>query len=149
MKNKIIRKRKEIEENIKILLAIESGSRAWGFASKDSDYDVRFIYVRKRDDYLQLNKMRDVIEWQIDDVYDINGWDLKKALTLLHSSNPTLFEWAHSPIIYKKENEWELVENILVEYFHPKKCLYHYLNTAKKTYSNMKEQVKLKNTSMF
>ena len=76
MKNKIIRKRKEIEENIKILLAIESGSRAWGFASKDSDYDVRFIYVRKRDDYLQLNKMRDVIEWQIDDVYDINGWDL-------------------------------------------------------------------------
>lgn len=102
MKNKIIRKRKEIEENIKILLAIESGSRAWGFASKDSDYDVRFIYARKRDDYLQLNKMRDVIEWQLDDVYDINGWDLKKALTLLHSSNPTLFEWAHSPIIYKK-----------------------------------------------
>lgn len=146
MKEKIVSKLKEIEdkENVKILLAVESGSRAWGFASKDSDYDVRFIYVRRLEDYLKINNVRDVIEWQLDDVYDINGWDLKKALTLLHSSNPTLFEWAHSPIVYKKEEEWQYVEDILINYFNPRKCLYHYLNTAKKTYSNMKEQVKLK-----
>lgn len=146
MREKILSKLREIEEkeNVKIILAVESGSRAWGFDSKDSDYDVRFIYVRKLDDYLRLDDVRDVIEWQLDDVYDINGWDLKKALILLHKSNPTLFEWAHSPIIYKKSEEWKLVEDILLEYYNPKKCLYHYLNTARKTYSNMKEQVKLK-----
>ena len=146
MKEKILNKLKEIEEkeNVKIILAVESGSRAWGFSSLDSDYDVRFIYVRQKEDYLRLDKVRDVIEWQLDDVYDINGWDLKKALQLLYQSNPTLFEWASSPIVYKKTIEWQYVEDILLEYFHPQKCLYHYLSTAKKTYKNMKEQVKLK-----
>lgn len=67
--NKIIeQKLKEIEEeeNVKIILAVESGSRAWGFASPDSDYDVRFIYVRETKEYLKLNEIRDVIEWQLD-----------------------------------------------------------------------------------
>lgn len=79
---KIKDKLKEIEEkeNVTILLAVESGSRAWGFASPDSDYDVRFIYVRPMEEYLRLNEPKDVIEWQLDDVLDINGWDLKKAL---------------------------------------------------------------------
>ncbi len=74
--NKIIeQKLKEIEEkeNVKIILAVESGSRAWGFASPDSDYDVRFIYVRKTKEYLKLNEIRDVIEWQLDGTLDING----------------------------------------------------------------------------
>lgn len=73
-------KLKEIEkqEHVTILHAVESGSRAWGFASPDSDYDVRFIYVRAREDYLRLDEPRDVIEWQMDEVLDINGWDLKK-----------------------------------------------------------------------
>lgn len=79
----------EEKENIKILHCVESGSRAWGFASPDSDYDVRFIYVRKRDFYLKLEKTRDVIEWQLDETLDINGWDLQKALRLLYKSNPT------------------------------------------------------------
>ena len=76
----IIRKKlKEIEqkENVKIIMAVESGSRAWGFASPDSDYDVRFVYVRRPEDYLRLEKTKDVIEWQLYDVLDINGWDLK------------------------------------------------------------------------
>lgn len=81
MKDIILRELKKIEEqeNVKIIMAIESGSRAWGFASPDSDYDVRFIYVRKEEDYLKLEKTRDVIEWKLDDVLDINGWDIKKA----------------------------------------------------------------------
>lgn len=85
-------RRIEEEEHIKILLAVESGSRAWGFASPDSDYDVRFIYIKRKDDYLRLDAVRDVIELPIDDVLDINGWDLQKTLRLLYKSNPTLFE---------------------------------------------------------
>ena len=82
----------EKRENIKILHCVESGSRAWGFSSPDSDYDVRFIYVRPKEYYLRLDKTRDVIEWQLDETLDINGWDLQKMLRLLHGSNPTVFE---------------------------------------------------------
>ena len=92
-------RRIEEEESIKILLAVESGSRAWGFASPDSDYDVRFIYIRRMEDYLKLEKVRDVIELPMDDVLDMNGWDLQKTLRLLYKSNPTLFEWFSSPIV--------------------------------------------------
>lgn len=94
MREKIQEQLRRIEEaeNIKILLSVESGSRAWGFASPDSDYDVRFIYIRRLEDYLRLDTNRDVIELPIDDVLDINGWDLQKTLRLLHKSNPTLFE---------------------------------------------------------
>ena len=67
----------EKRENCRILLAVESGSRAWGFASPDSDYDVRFIYVRDKESYLKLNRPRDVIELPINDVLDINGWDVE------------------------------------------------------------------------
>ena len=89
MKEVILRKLNEIEraENVRILLAVESGSRAWGFASPDSDYDVRFIYVRPKTDYLRLEPIRDVIEYPLDDVLDINGWDLSKVLRLLRKSN--------------------------------------------------------------
>lgn len=121
----------EKQENVKILHCVESGSRAWGFASPDSDFDVRFIYVRPKEFYLRLDKTRDVIEWQLDDVLDINGWDLQKALVLLHKSNPTLFEWNNSPIIYKTTPEWKKISNIISHYFQQKSGLYHYLNTAK------------------
>ncbi len=109
IKQIIDKKLNEIEEreNIKILHCIESGSRAWGFPSPDSDYDVRFIYVRPKEYYLKLEKTRDVIEWQLDDTLDINGWDLQKALRLLHNSNPTVFEWNNSPIVYRTTKEWE------------------------------------------
>ncbi len=141
-------KLKEIEEkeNIKILHCVESGSRAWGFASPDSDYDVRFIYVRPKDFYLRLDKTRDVIEWQLDDVYDINGWDLKKALQLLHSSNPTLFEWNLSPIVYKTTPEWQEISKVIDNYFLQKNGLYHYLSTAKSNYREYlkSETIKIK-----
>ena len=80
--NEINEKLDEIErtEGVRVLHAVESGSRAWGFASLDSDYDVRFVYVRPKEDYLRLDEPRDVIEWQLDEVLDINGWDLIKAV---------------------------------------------------------------------
>ena len=80
MKDIICEKIKEMEqrENIKVLYAVESGSRAWGFESPDSDFDARFIYVRPKEFYLRLDKIRDVIEWQLDETLDINGWDLRK-----------------------------------------------------------------------
>jgi predicted nucleotidyltransferase len=129
-------KLKEIEqkENVKIIHCVESGSRAWGFASPDSDYDVRFIYVRPREFYLRLDKTRDVIEWQLDDTLDINGWDISKALSLLYKSNPTLFEWNGSPIIYKTTEQWQRIAHIINSYFVEKSGLYHYLSTAKSNY---------------
>lgn len=148
MKETILAKLDEIEarESIKILHCIESGSRAWGFASPDSDYDVRFIYVRPKEFYLRLDKTRDVIEWQLDEILDINGWDIKKALTLLHSSNPTLFEWNSSPIVYRTTEKWQQLSAVINQYFLAKPGLYHYLSTAKRNYREhlMDETVKLK-----
>ena len=136
MEELIKSKLREIEEkeNVKILHSVESGSRAWGFASPDSDYDVRFIYVRPKEFYLRLDKTRDVIEWQLDDTLDINGWDISKALLLLYKSNPTLFEWNSSPIVYKTTDEWKSVSSIINKYFVAKSGLYHYLSTAKSNY---------------
>jgi predicted nucleotidyltransferase len=136
MREVIAQKLQEIEEyeNVKILHCVESGSRAWGFASPDSDYDVRFIYVRPLEHYLRLDQARDVIEWQLDDTLDINGWDIKKALTLLHKSNPTLFEWNSSPIVYKTTDEWQKIADVISQYFMAKSGLYHYLSTAKSNY---------------
>lgn len=124
----------EKQENVRILHCVESGSRAWGFASPDSDFDVRFIYIRPKDFYLRLDKTRDVIEWQLDEILDINGWDLQKALVLLHKSNPTLFEWNNSPIVYRTTPEWKAISNIISQYFQQKSGLYHYLSTAKSNY---------------
>ena len=93
-------KLKEIEEkeNVRILHAVESGSRAWGFASPDSDYDVRFIYVRPLEYYLRLEAKPDFMDWELDETLDMNGWDLSKALQHFHKSNATLFEWVNSPV---------------------------------------------------
>lgn len=124
----------EEKENIKILYCVESGSRAWGFPSPDSDYDVRFIYVRPLEDYLRLDKTRDVIEWQLDETLDINGWDLQKMLSLLYNSNPTVYEWRNSPIVYKTSTEWEKISNLIDDYFSVKTGIYHYLSMAKTNY---------------
>ena len=85
MKEIIQKKLEEIEkqEHVKIILAVESGSRAWGFDSADSDYDVRFLYVREPEMYLKLDNIRDVIEWQLDEVFDISGWDIKKGIAIV------------------------------------------------------------------
>ncbi len=124
----------EHEHNIRILHAVESGSRAWGFASPDSDYDVRFIYVRPVDFYLKLENTRDVIELPINDLLDINGWDLNKTLRLLHGSNPSVFEWFKSPIVYKETEFSEEFINIMERYFIAKSGLYHYLHMAEGNY---------------
>jgi uncharacterized protein len=90
----------QAEEDVQILMAVESGSRAWGFPSPDSDYDVRFVYLRKRDWYLNLQTGRDVIERPIVDEIDLNGWDIRKALGLMLKSNAIVSEWIESPIRY-------------------------------------------------
>lgn len=91
----------EARENVRILLAVESGSRAWGFASTDSDYDVRFVYVRRMLDYLALHERRDVLEYPLEGELDFSGWDLRKALKLGLAWNPALVKWLTSPIIYR------------------------------------------------
>lgn len=136
MREKIQEQLRRIEEaeNIKILFAVESGSRAWGFASPDSDYDVRFIYIRRLEDYLRLNTIRDVIELPIDDALDINGWDLQKTLRLLHKSNPTLFEWFSSPIVYQETEFADKFRDLMMHYFSSKKTMYHYVSMAEENY---------------
>lgn len=137
----------EEEEGVRILYACESGSRAWGFPSKDSDYDVRFIYIRPVDWYLSIFDKRDVIERPISDMLDINGWDLRKALNLFRKSNPPLLEWLQSPIVYK-ENRLitEQIREISPLTFSPKSCIHHYLHMAKGNYRDylQGDQVKIK-----
>lgn len=136
----------EQKENVKVLHAVESGSRAWGFASPDSDYDVRFIYVRRKADYLRLDPLRDVIEWQLDEVLDISGWDLKKALVQFHKGNATLFEWSNSSVVYRTTDEWKKIFNVAGRYFSVKAASGHYYGTANSTYCQylQEQQVKYK-----
>lgn len=138
MRQAIEEKLKEIEkkEKVTILMAAEAGSRAWGFASPDSDYDVRFIYVRLREDYLKLEGQRDVIEWQLDQTLDINGWDVQKALRLLMKSNPTVFEWCASPILYRSSEAFLKFKELATDYFSVKKTTHHYYNMARANYQN-------------
>ena len=124
----------EKKENVKILHAVESGSRSWGFASPDSDYDVRFVYVRPKESYLSIEEPKDVIEYQLDEVLDINGWDLKKALKLFAKGNATLFEWSGSPVVYRTTPEWERIREVSKQYFSEKTAVCHYYGTAKSTY---------------
>ena len=125
----------ERKENFKIIYACESGSRAWGFNSPDSDYDVRFIYLRNTIDYLKINPLKDTYEGELNDVYDINGWDVKKMLGLLLKSNPIIFEWNMSPIVYKHTEEWDVIKDVLDDYVSPRSLLYHYYSIAKGVYS--------------
>lgn len=124
----------EQQNHVRILLAVESGSRAWGFASPDSDYDVRFIYMQEPKEYLRIDARKDTIEWQLDEVLDINGWDLKKALLAFAKGNPNIIEWANSPIIYRKAPEWDGIREIAMQYFSEKSALCHYYGTANNTY---------------
>lgn len=125
-------KLREIERDyhVEVLWAVESGSRAWGFASPDSDFDVRFIYKRPREEYLKLNPSRDVIELPIDDTWDVSGWDLDKTLKLLYKSNPTLYEWLGSPVCYWRTDFARRLRPLMDYYFSGERMLFHYLNTA-------------------
>lgn len=127
----------EAEHGVRILYACESGSRAWGFASTDSDYDVRFLYVRPPDWYLSVNveRMRDVIEYPIVDDLDINGWDLRKALLLFRKSNPPLLEWLASPIIYREHSPLvDELRQLAGAYQLPLAMAFHYLSMARNNF---------------
>lgn len=144
----ICSKLKEIEEkeNVKVLHAVESGSRAWGFASPDSDYDVRFIYIRPVEDYLSLQSKKDFIDWELNETLDINGWDLSKVLKHIHKSNATVFEWSNSPLVYHTTQEWKHIKESTYNYFSCKAAMYHYYGTANKNYLEylQEEMVKYK-----
>lgn len=139
---KIITRLSEIEQehSVEILYAAESGSRAWGFESPDSDYDVRFIYRHKEDWYLKVIPDRDVIEYPIVDEFDYSGWDIRKALFLLNKGNPVLIEWLRSPMIYKVNLDFyqELYELSKI-CFSEIASVHHYIHMAKK---NFKEYLK-------
>ena len=130
----------ESEENIIIFYACESGSRAWGFPSADSDYDVRFLYLHPTSWYLSIEEKRDVIERTLNDDLDINGWDLKKALALFRKSNPPLLEWLDSPIIYQEKfTIASQMRELAKIYYLPTACIYHYLHMAQ---GNFREYLK-------
>lgn len=127
----------EQEHNVKVLYAVESGSRAWGFASPNSDYDVRFIYAHPKDWYVavDLEEKRDVIEYPIVDEIDISGWDVRKALRLFKKSNPSFVEWLHSSIVYRDEGIFaESARNMLASSYSINKGIYHYRSMAKTNY---------------
>ena len=125
----------EADRDVRILYAVESGSRAWGFASRNSDYDVRFVYIHKPEWYLSIRDRRDVFEQPIDNDIDISGWDLRKALVLFSRSNPPLLEWLNSPIIYKDNfGLARKLGELLAQTFYPQRCLYHYFHMAQRNY---------------
>lgn len=135
----------EEEHGVKVLYAVESGSRAWGFESPNSDYDVRFIYAHSKDWYVSvdLEEKRDVIEYEIVDEIDINGWDIRKALRLFWKSNPAFVEWLQSPIIYIEQGNFarkarELMANI----YSIEKGIHHYRSMAKRNHRGyLKEEM--------
>ena len=134
IQNSILEKLKETEStfSVKIPLAVESGSRGWGFPSPDSDYDCRFLYVRSLQDYLSIFEPRDVIEYSAGEIFDINGWDIKKAILHLSKSNAVLLEWLSSREFYRENRE---IIQVLTEFgkkcFNPIVVSWHYQNMAR------------------
>ncbi|GKW40638.1 MULTISPECIES: nucleotidyltransferase domain-containing protein [Pectobacterium] len=139
----------DVEERyqVKVLYACESGSRGWGFASPDSDYDVRFLYVHRPEWYLRVEAQRDVIELPIDDELDVCGWEWRKALCLLKRANPTLIEWLDSPVVYQEDlNATSALRAAVPTWFSPSKARWHYLSMARKNFRGylQDETVRLK-----
>jgi len=137
----------EKEQGITILLAAESGSRAWGCPSPDSDYDVRIIYKRSKSEYLEIDDKPDTINYFHGELLDINGWDIKKTLKLIRKSNATPFEWAQSPIKYKEiDNFSTTILKLSREYFQPRHTVNHYKGIAKNSYlsNDLSGEIKLK-----
>lgn len=125
----------EAEHDVRVLYACESGSRGWGFASPDSDYDVRFLYVPKLSWYLRVGLQRDVIEIPISDVLDINGWELRKALGLMRRGNATLIEWLDSPVVYAADPTFlAAMRDTARQTWQPERSFHHYAHMARKNY---------------
>jgi len=138
----------ENENDVTILLAVESGSRAWGFASTDSDWDVRYIYVHKLDWYLKIDQLKDSQEVILPNDIDLAGWELRKALGLFRKSNPPMLEWLRSPIVYLEQfSTAEKLRMLSEKYFNPRSCMYHYLSMAKGNFNEFlkdRDLVKIK-----
>jgi len=134
MTGAILRKLKsvEAEKNVTILHAVESGSRAWGFASPDSDFDIRFIYKQPQENYLSLWEKSDVIEFMTTEDLDGSGWDLAKALKLLAKSNAPLIEWLFGPVVYYTDADFiKQMQAFAIDCFSPIATMHHYLGTTK------------------
>ena len=153
MKVKINKYLKEIEEekSIKILLACETGSRAWGFPSPDSDFDIRVIYLHQEDWYLGLGEKKDSFERMLENNdLDITGWDLRKSLRLLKKSNAPLLERIQSPIIYRADTQFVADILELSKQFYSKiATIYHYLSMAKKIFEEVKSGNEYKLKKLF
>ena len=137
----------ERTHEVKVLLAVESGSRAWGFASPDSDWDVRFIYVHRPEWYLGIDDKRDVIEQMLPMDIDLAGWELRKALRLFRKSNPPLLEWLRSPLLYKEQfSTAQQLRDLSVPFFSPISVSYHYLSMGKRNHAQylLGDEVRLK-----
>ena len=141
----------EKKKDIEILLACETGSRAWGFPSPDSDYDVRFIYRRKKDWYLHLQQQKDSIDVMYEDnEIDLSGWDLRKSLLLLAKSNPALLERIQSPVLYKVNEAFLTGIRAEAEQQYSKiATMFHYLSMAKKKFEEVQSGEKMRLKSMF
>lgn len=141
----------ESKYEIEILLACETGSRAWGFPSPDSDYDVRIIYKHNVDWYLSLSEKKDYIEWMAEgNILDITGWDLRKTLRLLYKSNVSILERIQSPIIYKHNEEFlSQINELAQSCFSPIATFYHYFGLAKNTFSDLDGCKELKLKKLF
>lgn len=125
----------EAKHGVRVLYACESGSRGWGFASPDSDYDVRFIYVHPLPWYLQVSAQRDVIEVPISNDLDINGWELRKALGLLKKGNATLVEWLDSPVVYRADASFlRSIRGAVQQVHQAERSFHHYIHMARKNY---------------
>jgi predicted nucleotidyltransferase len=140
MRSRIVAELDGVERShgVSIVLAVESGSRAWGFPSRDSDYDVRFVYRRPREAYLSVFAAPDVIEHALDAVLDINGWDVQKALRLMAGSNPTLMEWLTSPLRYRPGDAivTRLLEAVR-RFAHLPAFAYHYDRLARRSFTEI------------
>jgi predicted nucleotidyltransferase len=134
----------EAEAHVRVLLAVESGSRAWGFASPDSDYDVRFIYVHEPAWYLTVFESRDVIEKMLPGELDVSGWDLRKSLRLFSKCNLALNEWLGSPVVYSETPGFRAeLRTLIPMFFNATRATHHYRSMAKQALSNLTAENKI------
>lgn len=141
----------EKDNNIKIIFAIENGSRSWGMASKDSDFDVRFVFKKQLNDYITLNPTKNVINFAFDEklnpcdaqdsLIDMSGFDIFKYLKLLLASNPTTIEWLNSPIVYYGDNNLSL-RAYMKENFNQERLFKHYFSLFRHNYLEFIQQAK-------
>jgi uncharacterized protein len=155
MKDHILAVLKQIEEDydVKIIFASDAGSRALGFSSEESDYDVRFIYIHKPEWYLSIDQHKDVLEVpkhdelsiQVDPRLDASGWEITKTLRLYRKSNPSMLEWLSSKIVYCNEHGMATkLKSIQHKFFSPKPYISHHLNLVKKNFTSLQKNEKIK-----